>query len=216
MHEQESLWLKKNIQVNSSRLDNVLNVGSSNKYFVEVVQPHINRNVIRTLKNLKIKIFNLDLKRDKNVHFTGDILDDTYFKEFQKNKFSSIICSNVLEHVTDPYEFAKRLAILLKPKGLIFVTAPTVYPIHNDPIDNRFRPNIKELEKIFPNTKVISFEYLNVKSIYKTKSFISIIKIFIRAAIPIYKFKGWVTTMYMILWLFKDRYVSCVTLERIK
>jgi hypothetical protein len=69
MHEQESLWLKKNIQVNSSRLDNVLNVGSSNKYFVEVVQPHINRNVIRTLKNLKIKIFNLDLKKIKTFIF---------------------------------------------------------------------------------------------------------------------------------------------------
>ena len=49
MHEQESLWLKKNIQVNSSRLDDVLNVGSSNREFVEVIQPHINRNVLKTL-----------------------------------------------------------------------------------------------------------------------------------------------------------------------
>ena len=216
MHIEESLWIKKNIIENRSQMINILNVGSSTKFFREVSQPHINLNVLKTLKKFKIKVFNLDLKKDVDIEFVGDILSDSFFKKIKKNKFSSILCSNILEHVEDPIEFSRRLMKLVKPGGLIFITAPTIYPIHYDPIDNKFRPSINELNKIFNKSKIINSTCLNVESIYKSKSMFFFIKLFFRLLIPFYKYKGWLTSLNMAKWLFKDRYINCVVLKKIK
>jgi len=216
MHTAESLWLKKNIIEHKNKINNILNVGSSTKFFREVSQPHIHLNVIRTLNNLKIKVFNLDLKKDEDIDFCGDILSDSFFNKIKKNQFSSILCSNILEHVDDPIEFSKRLMMLVKPGGLIFITAPTIYPIHYDPIDNNFRPNIFELNKIFNKSKIINSKLLNVKSLYSTKSNYFFFKLFTRLFIPFYKYRGWLTSIHMLKWLFKDRYISCVVLEKLR
>lgn len=37
-----------------------------------------------------------------------------------------------------------------------------MYPVHEDPIDTLFRPTIQEIEKLFPNFKLVTGLYVKV------------------------------------------------------
>jgi hypothetical protein len=47
----------------------------------------------------------------------------------------TIICTSVLEHVMRPWLVAEQLARVCKDGGLLFVTAPWVFPVHKHPND---------------------------------------------------------------------------------
>jgi ubiquinone/menaquinone biosynthesis C-methylase UbiE len=46
-----------------------------------------------------------------------------------------IICTEVLEHVSDTYKAFKELSRLIKPGGVIIITVPFTYPLHEEPFD---------------------------------------------------------------------------------
>jgi SAM-dependent methyltransferase len=55
--------------------------------------------------------------------------------------FNVILCTEVLEHVSDSYKAFRELARLLKPGGFLIVTMPFAYPLHEEPYDFvRFTP----------------------------------------------------------------------------
>lgn len=57
-----------------------------------------------------------------NVEYIlGNILDST---EKFKEKFDAVIATEVIEHVAHPDDFLKKLAIMVKSCGLIFLTTP--------------------------------------------------------------------------------------------
>ena len=61
------------------------------------------------------------IKRDK-VGF-GDIEKGEFF--FNKKKFDTIVCINVLEHIEDDIKAVKNLYQLLKPKGVLILLVPS-------------------------------------------------------------------------------------------
>ena len=73
-----------------------------------------------------------------------------------QRRYAALLCCNVLEHVRDPGEFARRCAMLVRPGGVIVVTVPRSYPHHADPIDTLYRPTPEEAAALFPRTARLS------------------------------------------------------------
>jgi SAM-dependent methyltransferase len=63
--------------------------------------------------------------------------------------FNVILCTEVLEHVSDSNKAFRELARLLKPDGFLIITMPFVYPLHEEPYDFiRFTPyQVREFAK---------------------------------------------------------------------
>lgn len=51
------------------------------------------------------------------------------------NTFDVIVCTQVLEHIADPFKAAVELHRILKPHGRLLLTVPAAYPYHADPND---------------------------------------------------------------------------------
>ncbi len=58
----------------------------------------------------------------ENIHFQEG--DATEKFPFDDNEFDSVICREVLEHVTDPYHVIKEAHRVLKPEGTLLLTTP--------------------------------------------------------------------------------------------
>lgn len=53
----------------------------------------------------------------------------------EDNVFDYIICSEVLEHISQPEKVLKEMQRVLKKGGSIYICVPFLYPIHSDPED---------------------------------------------------------------------------------
>jgi hypothetical protein len=85
------------------------------------------------------------------VEISGDLLirrhkwavqQTLHFPEFDlcnvqdiPGQYDVVFCSEVLEHVTEPWEAVVTLAKLTKPNGYVIVTVPFMLPYHPAPID---------------------------------------------------------------------------------
>lgn len=60
--------------------------------------------------------------------------------------FDAVICTQVFEHLAHPELAARSIATLLKPGGLLLLTAPFINNVHYDPTDfRRFTPECLEM-----------------------------------------------------------------------
>lgn len=69
---------------------------------------------------------------------TEKIVDKYYDGEhipFESNSFDVVICTQVLEHASNPDKLIAECARVLKPRGKIFLTMPFAYPEHEIPYD---------------------------------------------------------------------------------
>ena len=85
------------------------------------------------------------------IDIRADLLRDNDFDRLAGTRqYAALLCCNVLEHVRDPGEFARRCAMLVRPGGIIVVTVPRSYPHHADPIDTLYRPTPRKPPRCFP------------------------------------------------------------------
>lgn len=110
--------------------DDVLEVGSrmgrADAWWI------VNRDLARG------KWLGIDMQPGPGVDQVADIHDLP--KEWA-GKFSSVLCSEVLEHVARPWIAMPKLREVIRPGGYIVVTTLTSFPIHGYPDDYyRFTP----------------------------------------------------------------------------
>ena len=161
MLKEEALWLKKELSMfDSISLNKMLNVGSSTLHFRTEIQPFIDENIFKPLRERQVEIINLDLKKDEGVDINGDLLDESFQDILRAYNFKSAICSNLLEHVPNPAAFGKAIVRVVENGAKIIVTVPYKYPYHKDPIDTLFRPAIEELASLFPGTRILRSAYV--------------------------------------------------------
>ncbi len=72
----------------------------------------------------------IDLVEGAGVDILGDVLTHRFAEEF-----NTIVCTETLEHVTQPWVAVDRMALWVKPGGYVIVTAPFSHPVHNYPGD---------------------------------------------------------------------------------
>ncbi|MDA2935714.1 class I SAM-dependent methyltransferase [Patescibacteria group bacterium AH-259-L05] len=64
-----------------------------------------------------------------------DYVYDLENTPFSDNKFDSVICTQVLEHVKEPKKVLNEIFRILKPGGTIYISAPQGWGVHQAPHD---------------------------------------------------------------------------------
>lgn len=74
----------------------------------------------------------LNIEAAPGVTIVGDIQG---CPQIPDNTYDVIVCTQVLEHVPNPFLAAAELSRILKPGGLLLLTVPAAYPYHAVPRD---------------------------------------------------------------------------------
>ena len=104
------------------------------------------------------KVSTLDVTADSNPTFIGDITITN--SEIPSNFFDAILCTDVLEHVVDPFSAVRELIRILKVSGKLLVTTPLNARIHG-PIPDCWRFTEFGFKVLFRDLNVIEFERLD-------------------------------------------------------
>jgi SAM-dependent methyltransferase len=65
----------------------------------------------------------------------ADVFADAHALPFDDGSFDAVVSFQVLEHVRDPAACAREFARVLRPGGAAVLTAPGVWPAHEEPHD---------------------------------------------------------------------------------
>jgi hypothetical protein len=207
-------WLGRTMAgLSTEELSPLLNLGASTKHFREVEQPYIQELVFGPLEARGVRIIHCDLKAAEGVDLAGDVFDDADFARLKAAEPRAVICTHMFEHVRDREDLSRRLLALLPERGLFFVTVPSSYHEHHDPIDTMFRPTPDELANLFPGQQILHKSELIGHS-YWTDVARRPLTIFFRHSfrffVPFLSWKAWKRSMRKLYWLFHNYKVAAV------
>ena len=218
MFELESRWIAERLSpYPAAELSPLINIGSSTKEFRERTQPCGERNIFAPLQSRGIEIIHLDRRDGAGIDIRADLLDEDDFVRVSARRYRTLLCCNILEHVIDAGEFARRCVRLVEPGGLIVVTVPYSYPRHGDPIDTLFRPSPAEAAALFPGARVLASEIVDVGESYLDEVRLRpwlLLRHLARLPVPFLGLAKWTASMKKPYWLFHDYRVSAVLLRR--
>lgn len=156
MLDREAVWFGEQLRLRSdAELFPLLNIGSQTLSFRTVEQPFIDGHLFAPLRARGGRVVHTDLQAAEGVDVVGDLTDPAFQGRLRGERFRSVICSNLLEHVPNREEVARIVVEVLEPGGFLFLSCPYRYPYHPDPIDTLYRPTPSELAAIHPNTRVV-------------------------------------------------------------
>jgi SAM-dependent methyltransferase len=64
-----------------------------------------------------------------------DVWGDALALPFRAASFDTVLCSEVLEHVPEPGRLFEEAARMLKPGGMLILSTPQVWGLHEEPFD---------------------------------------------------------------------------------
>lgn len=146
----------------------VLDIGSSSEKYRCLDQPYIDYYVFCPLRKSGIKVIHIDMKQEDGVDIVCDLATTEINELIKKIKLADVIlCTSLLEHLSDRELILNRIKSLTKPHGVIILTVPYLFEYHPDPIDTGFRPSNLELERLFPKEQysIITSEILEIYSL---------------------------------------------------
>jgi SAM-dependent methyltransferase len=116
------------------------------------VAPQIYEGAKEFFKEATLKTIDINPGAD----YCADICD-TNTSLIPDNAFDIIICTEVLEHVTNPFAVVNELQRILKPGGQVFVTTPFNFRIHG-PLPDNWRFTIHGLKQLFSDWQIVLIE----------------------------------------------------------
>ena len=145
----------------------LVNVGSQTRQFRTEVQPWIDREVFARLRDLGRVVVHADLQDADGVDMVIDVTSPSGQAQLAGLGVRSVLCSNLLEHVTDPWGTLDALLAVCPTGGVVVLTGPERYPHHPDPIDNGFRPTwsdiatrIEDRADVMIGTRIVGDRFL--------------------------------------------------------
>jgi len=88
------------------------------------------------LCNTVVEYIGLEIDSPENrINKHADYFYDGKNFPFENREFDSVMTNQVLEHVFNPDEFLAEIYRILKPDGMLLLTAPFVWDEHEQPID---------------------------------------------------------------------------------
>lgn len=77
----------------------------------------------------------VDLAPSGHKTSTVDVIGSAYDTNLQELSCDVVLCTEVLEHLEEPLTAVKEMNRILKPKGIVILTAPFFWHIHEAPKD---------------------------------------------------------------------------------
>ena len=196
-----------------------LNIGSSTKAFREHEQPHIAERFIRPLERDGIRFIHCDMKREDGVDEVGDILDPGFRDQLKQHSAQLLVCSNLLEHLTEPEQFARACGELIDPGGYGLFTVPLSYPFHPDPIDTMLRLTPDQLAAMMADWDVVKTDQIATGNYLRDlraggRPYSRLLRQIIRVMMPFYRPHTWRPNAHRLLWLFRPFRMSMVLLRK--
>jgi len=212
----EAKWIAKQLFLHSEEVFPLLIVGSSTAKFRKTEQPWIDEYIYKPISSKNFKVINSDIKSSEGVDVVFDYNNPDIKNEFVKLEFKSVLCSNVLEHLSNKEEFCKLITSIIPEGNYIIVTCPYKYPYHPDPIDNKYRPTVEELARLFPYTKLVKGEIITCRNyLYYLKiNLQKLLRVFVRILFPFYNPRGWLIVIGYLKYLFTNFKVTCIVLKK--
>jgi len=141
----------------------------------------------RIYENICEELITLDVCNFPEI----DIIADAHNLPFTAKSFDNIIMASLLEHVQNPPKLLDEAYRILKPNGLIVVSAPFMYPFHADPNDY-WRFTDEGLKYLLRSFKIIKIHkiggFFSLIGLYLHNSFI---KAKLRFLLPLLSFFIW-------------------------
>lgn len=114
----------------------------------------------------RLDYLGVDMESGKGVDLVCDFVDPLEIVDAQLGgiRFRTVICLSVMEHCRQPFRMAENITALTEPGGLLFLSVPWVWNMHDFPDDYwRFTPSAVRL--LFPR-----FRALEERSFWSTKN----------------------------------------------
>jgi hypothetical protein len=123
----------------------VLSIGSGSAPYRKRRQPWIDEAIYDPLAARGVTVIHHEMEQLPGVDVVGDLTDPAFLATLVGMGVRSVLCCNVLEHLSDRRPLELALGELLPVGGHAVVTVPHRFPYHADPIDTMYRPDLAEL-----------------------------------------------------------------------
>ncbi len=114
----------------------------------EGAEPYFTRSIIETL----------DIDSESSASYIADICANNK-KTIPDGRFDFVVCTEVLEHTLQPFDAVLEIGRILKPGGLVFVSAPFNFRIHG-PLPDCWRFTEHGLRALFKNFEIVELNGL--------------------------------------------------------
>jgi hypothetical protein len=148
----ESQWAIDALRPIADRLTDAIDVGAGSPRYRRRAQ---NRSLYDFLESLNVRLTTLDGNSASGCDVCADITDTSTMPSSVET-YDLVLCTSVLEHLTDVTAAAATLQSLTNRGGYLLVTVPRTYPRHGAPIDTGYRPSNHELEALFPDLRQLA------------------------------------------------------------
>lgn len=194
----------------------VLNLGSSSAEFRQQVQPYIDELLFQPLAARGVPVVHTDLKAEDPGTVSADICDDRDLGRLRALRPTTVLCTNMLEHVSSLQHMASRIRALVPPRGKLIVTVPYSYPYHPDPIDTMFRPDPNQLCALFNDFEVQDAAVVEGPTLLeemrdRPRRLVGQLG---RSVLPWPNRGAWLSALHRWRWLARPYKVSCAILQR--
>lgn len=113
--------------------DSVLDVGGGEKHV---------KGRVKSFQAKKYKVL------DSEAIYRPDYFGDLNYLIDLDHQFNILFCLEVFEYVWNPVQAIENLASFLSPKGIAYISFPTLYPLHNPPGMDSLRYTKFGIEKL--------------------------------------------------------------------
>jgi len=115
---------------------------------IELINRNKNGLVLDFGSGVRRQFFDNVISLDILDSFTIDVVNYGKVLPFKSNSFDGVISLSVLEHLQNPFHWAKEIVRILKPGGELYFTVPFLAPFHGYP-DHYYNMTLNGLRRIF-------------------------------------------------------------------
>jgi hypothetical protein len=214
---EEAQWLNRHLrQMNPNDLYPMCNIGSSTEHYRRVEQPYVDKYLFEPARMRNLEIIHVDAKPAAGVDLVGDLADPSFIAQLVQLNVRSVMCCNLLEHVTDRNLIRDAVLSMLKVGGYIIATVPYRFPYHEDPIDTMYRPTIEELVSLFAGTTVHKAAIVRAGGFaYEMHgNYRALFRMTARAVLPFYRSHRWWANVRRLGEIAAGYKVTCAVLRK--